>query len=45
VVGGVIPPADVLALLGMGAAAAYPSGTPIPEAALDLLARLSARSR
>jgi methylmalonyl-CoA mutase len=42
VVGGVIPPADVAALLEMGAAAVYPPGTVIAEAALDLLGRLNA---
>jgi methylmalonyl-CoA mutase len=41
VVGGVIPPDDVRALEEMGAAAVFPPGTVIAEAALDLLARLS----
>jgi len=44
VVGGVIPPDDVATLLEMGAAAVYPPGTPIPDAALDLLARLQSDS-
>ena len=38
VVGGVIPPDDVPTLLEMGAAAVFPPGTVIAEAALDLLA-------
>ncbi|MEW1724996.1 methylmalonyl-CoA mutase [Streptomyces sp. NPDC093109] len=42
VVGGVIPPADVPTLLEMGAAAVFPPGTVIPDAALDLLDALSA---
>ncbi|MFI6349199.1 methylmalonyl-CoA mutase [Streptomyces sp. NPDC050560] len=42
VVGGVIPPADVPTLLEMGAAAVFPPGTVIPDAAYDLLGRLSA---
>jgi methylmalonyl-CoA mutase len=42
VVGGVIPPADVQALLDAGAAAVYPPGTIIAEAAIDLLERLNA---
>ncbi len=43
VVGGVIPPDDVPTLKEMGAAAVFPPGTVIAEAALDLLAKLSAR--
>jgi methylmalonyl-CoA mutase len=43
VVGGVIPPQDVQALLDAGAAAVYPPGTVIAEAALDLLTRLNER--
>jgi methylmalonyl-CoA mutase len=42
VVGGVIPPQDVPTLLDMGAAAVFPPGTVIPDAAHDLVARLSA---
>lgn len=41
VVGGVIPPADVPTLLEMGAAAVFPPGTVIPDAAYDLVARLA----
>ncbi|THA71480.1 methylmalonyl-CoA mutase [Streptomyces sp. A0958] len=40
VVGGVIPPQDVEALLEAGAAAVFPPGTVIPEAAHDLVTRL-----
>ncbi|MCU1625171.1 MAG: methylmalonyl-CoA mutase [Pseudonocardia sp.] len=42
VVGGVIPPADVPELLEMGAAAVFPPGTVIAEAAVDLLGKLTA---
>ncbi|MBW0104271.1 methylmalonyl-CoA mutase [Pseudonocardia sp. KRD291] len=42
VVGGVIPPGDVQELLDMGAAAVFPPGTVIAEAAVDLLGKLSA---
>ena len=41
VVGGVIPPEDVPALLALGAAAVFPPGTVIPDAALALLERLN----
>ena len=41
VVGGVIPPDDVPTLLEMGAAAVFPPGTVIADAALDLLGKLS----
>ncbi|MFC4457097.1 methylmalonyl-CoA mutase [Pseudonocardia nematodicida] len=41
VVGGVIPPADVPELLEMGAAAVFPPGTVIAEAACDLLEKLA----
>ena len=41
VVGGVIPPEDVQTLLDMGAAAVFPPGTVIPDAALSLLERLN----
>ena len=41
VVGGVIPPDDVPTLLDMGAAAVFPPGTVIAEAALGLLEKLS----
>ena len=42
VAGGVIPPEDVQRLIAMGAAAVYPPGTVIPEAAISLLEALSA---
>ncbi|WUQ01913.1 methylmalonyl-CoA mutase [Streptomyces sp. NBC_00247] len=42
VVGGVIPPTDVPTLLEMGAAAVFPPGTVIPDAARDLVTRLAA---
>ncbi|MDX2591739.1 MULTISPECIES: methylmalonyl-CoA mutase [Streptomyces] len=42
VVGGVIPPQDVPVLLEMGAAAVFLPGTVIPDAAYDLVKRLSA---
>ncbi|WP_344413409.1 methylmalonyl-CoA mutase [Pseudonocardia ailaonensis] len=42
VVGGVIPPADVPELLDMGAAAVFPPGTVISEAAISLLEKLRA---
>ncbi|WP_320775927.1 methylmalonyl-CoA mutase [Streptomyces sp. CRN 30] len=41
VVGGVIPPQDVSTLLEMGAAAVFPPGTVIPDAAYDLVERLA----
>ncbi|WKU43753.1 methylmalonyl-CoA mutase [Streptomyces sp. VNUA116] len=41
VVGGVIPPQDVPTLLEMGAAAVFPPGTVIPDAAHDLLKTLA----
>jgi len=41
VVGGVIPPKDVDALLAAGAAAVYPPGTVTADAAIDLLNRLN----
>ncbi len=41
-VGGVIPPQDHPALKAAGAAAIFPPGTVIAEAAVDLLRRLSA---
>jgi methylmalonyl-CoA mutase len=43
VVGGVIPPDDVPALLEMGAAAVFPPGTVIAEAAIGLLDKLAER--
>jgi methylmalonyl-CoA mutase len=43
VVGGVIPPQDVAALMEMGAAAVFPPGTVIPDAALALLQKLNER--
>ncbi len=42
VIGGVIPPDDVPTLLEMGAAAVFPPGTVIADAAVELLAKLSA---
>jgi methylmalonyl-CoA mutase len=41
VAGGVIPPHDVEKLLRMGAAAVFPPGTVIPEAAQELLNTLN----
>jgi methylmalonyl-CoA mutase len=41
VVGGVIPPQDFDALVAAGAAAIYPPGTVVTEAAVDLLEKLS----
>ena len=41
VVGGVIPPDDVPTLHEMGAAAVFPPGTVIADAALDLVDRLA----
>ena len=43
VVGGVIPPDDVPTLKEMGAAAVFPPGTVIADAAQDLLRTLAAR--
>jgi methylmalonyl-CoA mutase len=43
VVGGVIPPEDVATLLAAGAAAVFPPGTVIPEAAQKLIDRLNER--
>ena len=43
VVGGVIPPGDVAKLLEMGAAAVFPPGTVVSQAALDVLEQLKAR--
>jgi methylmalonyl-CoA mutase len=43
VVGGVIPPDDVPTLKDMGAAAVYPPGSIIAQAAIDLLSVLNAR--
>jgi methylmalonyl-CoA mutase len=43
VVGGVIPPDDVAALKDMGAAAVFPPGTVITEAAIELLEKLNER--
>jgi len=43
VVGGVIPPDDVQTLKDMGAAAVYPPGAIIAQAAIDLLSALNAR--
>ncbi|TSB35249.1 methylmalonyl-CoA mutase, partial [Streptomyces benahoarensis] len=41
VVGGVIPPQDVQTLRDMGAAAVFPPGTVIPDAAYDLVRDLA----
>ena len=41
VVGGVIPPEDAASLGAAGAEAIFPPGTPIPQAARDLLAALN----
>jgi methylmalonyl-CoA mutase len=41
VVGGVIPPEDVQILLDMGAAAVFPPGPNLPEAAAKLLDKLN----
>jgi methylmalonyl-CoA mutase len=43
VAGGVIPPEDVAALKAAGAAAVFPPGTVIAEAAQALIAELNAR--
>jgi methylmalonyl-CoA mutase len=43
VVGGVIPPQDFDALKDAGAAAIFPPGTVIAEAAIALLEQLNAR--
>ena len=43
VVGGVIPPEDVAALKEMGTAAIFPPGTVVPDAALALIEKLSAK--
>ena len=43
VVGGVIPPDDVQPLLDAGAAAVYPPGTVVAEAAIDVLSKLNVR--
>ena len=43
VLGGVIPPEDVQALLDMGVIAVFGPGTPIAEAAIEVLDRLNAR--
>ena len=42
VVGGVIPPGDFDALRAAGAAAIFPPGTVLADAALDLLDQLAA---
>ena len=43
VVGGVIPPEDVQTLLDLGVACVFGPGTPIAEAAIEVLDRLNAR--
>ena len=43
VLGGVIPPEDVQALLGMGVTTVFGPGTPIAEAAIEVLERLNER--
>ena len=42
VVGGVIPPGDYDALFAAGAKAVFGPGTNIPQAAIDLVAKLNA---
>ena len=42
VVGGIIPPQDVAALREAGAAAIFPPGTPVTDAARDVLEALNA---
>jgi len=42
VVGGVVPPQDIPALLEAGAAAVFPPGTVIAKAAIELLDSLGA---
>jgi methylmalonyl-CoA mutase len=43
VAGGVIPPHDIAKLMEMGAAAVFPPGTVIPDAAQELIAALNAQ--
>jgi len=43
VVGGVVPPEDVQALLDMGVAAVFGPGAPIAEAAIEVLDKLNQR--
>jgi methylmalonyl-CoA mutase len=43
VVGGVIPPQDFEALYAAGASAIFPPGTPIADAAIDLMDKLNAK--
>ena len=43
VMGGVIPPEDIQTLLDMGVAAVFGPGTPIAQAAVDVLDKLNAR--
>ncbi|WP_439573106.1 methylmalonyl-CoA mutase [Phreatobacter sp.] len=43
VVGGVIPPQDFDALYAAGASSIFPPGTPIAEAAIDLMDKLNAK--
>ncbi|MDP3545991.1 MAG: methylmalonyl-CoA mutase family protein, partial [Phreatobacter sp.] len=43
VVGGVIPPQDFDALYAAGASSIFPPGTPIADAAIDLMDKLNAR--
>jgi methylmalonyl-CoA mutase len=43
VVGGVIPPQDFDALYAAGAASIFPPGTPIADAAIDLMDKLNAK--
>ena len=45
VVGGVIPPQDYAALYEAGAQAIFGPGTPIADAATDLLKKLGASSK
>jgi methylmalonyl-CoA mutase len=44
VVGGVIPPQDYEALYDAGAKAIFGPGTPIADAAIDLLKKLGAKA-
>jgi len=43
IVGGVIPPEDIIILKEMGAKAVFPPGTNIPEAALEVLEVMNMR--
>ncbi len=43
VLGGVVPPEDIQALLDLGVAAVFGPGTPIADAAIAVLDQLNAR--